>query len=154
MSTEHHNHGHASNGRPVHGDVSFEPRDVRTSPILKFLFYLGIAIVLSYILTFGIYRGLKSFWAGSYQQPMPSRMEAGPTMPPEPRLQGMPGHLTDPQQDLREKLQADSEANKTLGWIDEKSGIAQIPVKDAMQLIVEKGLPAVTSPPAEKKQKR
>lgn len=151
MSTEQHSHGSAQNGRPVHADVSFEPRDVRTSPILKFLFYLGIAIVCSYGIAYGVYRGLKSYWASTYEQPMPSRLAAGPTMPPEPRLQGMPGHLTDPQQDLRDKLKADTEANKTLGWIDEKEGIAQIPVKDAMQLIVEKGLPAVTPPPAEKK---
>jgi len=72
-------------------------------------------------------------------------------MPPEPRLQGMPGHLTDPQQDLRDKLKADNDANKKLSWVDQKAGIAQIPVQDAMQLIVEKGLPAVTPPPAEKK---
>ena len=151
MSTEHHTHGPAPNGDPVHQDVSYEPRDVATSPILKFLVYLGVVIVLSYIVCLGIYRGLIGYWTSSYQQPTPSRMEAGPTMPPEPRLQGMPGHLTDPQQDLREKLKADTEAINRLGWIDEKAGIAEIPVKDAMQLIVEKGLPAVTPPPAEKK---
>lgn len=151
MSTEHPVHGSTPNERPVHEDVSFEPRDVRTSLILKFLVYLGITIVISYLVTFGIYRGLKSYWADSYSPPMPSRLEAGPTMPPEPRLQGMPGHLTDPQQDLRNKLKADNEANNKFGWIDEKAGIAEIPVKDAMQLIVEKGLPAGTQPPAEKK---
>jgi len=152
MSTEQHSHGHAaSNGTPVHQDVSYEPRDVRTSPILKFLVYLGIVIAISYFVTLGIYRGLRHFWASSYEEPMPSRMVAGPSMPPEPRLQGMPGHLTDPQQDLRDKLKADMEANNKLGWIDEKAGIVQIPVGDAMQLIVEKGLPAVAPPPAEKK---
>jgi hypothetical protein len=151
MNTEHHTHTPASNGNPVHGDVSYEARDVATSPILKFLVYLGVVIVLSYVVSLGIYRGLKSYWASSYQQPMPSRMEAGPSMPPEPRLQGMPGHLTDPQQDLRDKLKADTEANNKLGWVDEKAGIAEIPVKDAMQLIVEKGLPAIAVPPAEKK---
>jgi hypothetical protein len=66
-------------------------------------------------------------------------------------MQGMPGHLTDPQQDLRNKIKADMDANKKFGWIDQKDGIAQIPVSDAMQLIVEKGLPAVATPPAEKK---
>ena len=151
MSTEPHTHGLAPNGEPVHEDVSYEPRDVRTSPILKFLVYLGVAIVLSYVLTLGIYRGLRRYWASTYQQPVPVRIEAGPTMPPEPRLQGMPGHLTDPQQDLREKLKADTEANDKLEWIDEKAGIAEIPVKDAMHLVVEKGLPAVTPPPVEKK---
>ena len=151
MSTEQHTHGHVANGRPEHQDVHFEARDVRTSPIRKFLVYLGIVIVAAYFVTLGIYRGLKGYWASSYPQPMPSRMEAGATMPPEPRLQGMPGHMTDPQQDLREKIKADTEANNQLGWVDEKSGIAQIPVGDAMQLIVEKGLPPVEQPPAEKK---
>jgi len=150
MSTEHSSHA-TGNGRPVHQDVAFEKTDVRTSPIIRFLLYLGVLVIFSYVLTFGIYKALKSYWASAYPQPLPTRMEAGPTMPPEPRMQGMPGHLTDPQQDLRNKIQADTEANDKLGWIDQKSGIAQIPVKDAMQLIVEKGLPAVTSQPAEKK---
>jgi len=151
MSTEHLSHGQSAGGRPVHQDVSFEKTDVHTSPIIKFLIYLGILVVFSYLLTFGIYKGLKKYWADSYTPPMPSRMEAGPTMPPEPRLQGMPGHLVDPQQDMRDKLKADNEANNKFVWIDQKSGIAQIPVKDAMQLIVEKGLPAVAPQPAEKK---
>jgi hypothetical protein len=151
MSTDQHGHSPASNGRPVHEDVAFEPRDVRTSAILQFMVYLGITVVVSYFITLGIYRGLRRYWASSYAPPLPSRVEAGPTLPPEPRLQGMPGHLIDPQQDLRDKLKADNEANNKLEWIDEKAGIAEIPVRDAMQLIVEKGLPAVTPPPAEKK---
>jgi predicted 3-demethylubiquinone-9 3-methyltransferase (glyoxalase superfamily) len=72
-------------------------------------------------------------------------------MPPEPRLQGILGHETDAQQDLRNKVKEDTAANEKLGWIDEKAGIAQIPVKDAMKIIAEKGFPAVTTPPAEKK---
>ncbi len=151
MSTEH-DKSVAQNGcGPQNDDVSFEVRDVSSTPILKFLAYLGVAIVLCYLLTFGIYRGLTSHWNSQYVPPPPSRGAAGPTIPPEPRLQGVPGHLADPQLDLRNKLQADSEANNKLGWIDQQSGIAQIPVKDAMQLIVEKGLPAVTPLPAEKK---
>jgi hypothetical protein len=151
MSTEHLSHGHAGNGRPIHADVSFEKTDVRTKPIIRFLIYLGILVVFSYLLVFWMYRGLQNYWASSYPPPMPSQLEAAPTLPPEPRMQGMPGHLIDPQQDLRNKIEADTEANKKLGWIDQKAGIAQIPVSDAMQLIVEKGLPAVSTPPAEKK---
>jgi len=151
MSTEHHGHGQTTNGRPVHKDVAFEKTDVHTGPILKALFYLGVMVVLSYLLTLGIYKGLTHYFANSYTPMIPSRVEAGPTMPPEPRLQGMPGHLTDPQQDLREKIQADVDANKQFGWVDRQAGIAQIPVTEAMKLIVEKGLPPVTPPAAEKK---
>jgi hypothetical protein len=149
MSTEH--LSHSENGRPVHADVSFEKTDVRTKPIIRFLIYLGILVVFSYLLVFWIYRGLENYWAESYPPPMPSQLEAAPNLPPEPRMQGMPGHLIDPQQDLRDKIKADTEANDRLGWIDRQNGIAQIPVSDAMNLIVEKGLPAVSTSPAENK---
>jgi hypothetical protein len=149
MSTEHHNHGQTNGERPQHADVSFEATDVRSSPIFKFLTYLGITVIASFILSIGIYRGLKNYWTNSYEAPAPMR-ERGPYFPPEPRMQGMPGHLTDPQQDMREKVEADSEANNELGWVDKNAGIAQIPVKDAMKLIVEKGLPAVSAPEEKK----
>jgi hypothetical protein len=68
-------------------------------------------------------------------------------------LQGVPGHSTDPQNDLREKIQEDSQADEKAGWIDQNSGIAEIPVEDAMKIIVQKGLPASPTPPAEKKKK-
>jgi len=149
MSTEHHNHGQSNGERPLHTDVSFEATDVKSSPIFKFLTYLGITVVVSFFLSLGIYRGLINYWTGTYEAPAPMR-EAGPQLPPEPRMQGMPGHLTDPQLDMRTKVEADTKANEELGWVDKNAGIAQIPVKDAMKLIVEKGLPAVSAP-AEKK---
>jgi len=149
MSTEQHNHGQTNGERPLHTDVSFEPTDVRSSQIFQFLTYLGITVIASFILSVGIYKGLKSYWTNSYEAPAPMR-EAGPHLPPEPRMQGMPGHLTDPQHDMREKVEADTKANNELGWVDKNAGIAQIPVKDAMKLIVEKGMPAVSTP-AEKK---
>jgi hypothetical protein len=151
MSTEPLKNGHGAPERPLHDDVSFEARDVSTSPILKFLMYLGIAIVLSYGLTLVVYRGLTRYWQSTYTPPPPSRGNAGATMPPEPRMQGMPGHLTDPQSDMRNKVQADTEANNQFLGIDKNSGIAQIPVSEAMKIIAEKGLPAVPVAPAEKK---
>jgi len=38
-----------------------------------------------------------------------------------------------------------------LEWIDKSSGVAQIPVKDAMKIIAEKGLAAAPAPPVKKK---
>ncbi len=149
MSTEHHNHAQG-NGRPQHADVSFEGQDVQPSPILKFIWWLGIAVVLSFILSLGIYKGLKSYWTSTYEEPAPTR-PGRPELPPEPRLQGVPGHLVDPQKDMRDKVKADTKENEQLGWVDQTAGIAQIPVKDAMQIILEKGLPAVHPVAEEKK---
>jgi hypothetical protein len=149
MSTEHH-HPEPSNGRPQHLDVSFEGQDVQPSPILKFMWWLGLTVVLSFVLSLGIYKGLQSYWRSTYTEPPPMR-PSGMEFPPEPRLQAMPGHLSDPQQDMRDKTATDTKENDKLGWLDEKAGIAQIPVKDAMQLIVDKGLPAIKPMPEEKK---
>jgi|SRR5580700_4805974 hypothetical protein len=148
MSTERHNTGHAEFRLPLHEDVAFETKDVQTRPIFKFLSGLAIVIVLSYGASWIIYKGLIRYWTSSYEAPPPSRAQLGLIYPPEPRLQGMPGHMDDPQLDLRNKLAADRAANEKFAWIDQKDGIAQIPVKEAMKIIAEKGLPVVTPAPA------
>jgi hypothetical protein len=154
MCTKDHNSAAREGRIPENPDVSFETRDVRSRSILEFLAYLGVAIVVSYFLCLGIYRGLTSVWNSKYVPPPPSRSETGPQMPPEPRMQGMPGHLVDPQRDWRDMSNEDTAANNKLGWVDEQNGIAQIPVSDAMKLIVEKGLPAVPAATAEKKKEK
>jgi hypothetical protein len=150
MSTESHNTGQ----EPRHTDVSFEERDIKASTIYGYLFALGVAVLASLLICVFILRFTANFAASSDTPPPPSREALGKdfrTMPPEPRLQGVPGHETDPQADLRKKIQEDSEANEKLEWIDKAGGIAQIPVKDAMKILAEKGLPAAPAPAAEKK---
>ena len=151
MSTEIHKTSDSA-GQPTHNDdVSFEPSDVQTKSILAYLMYLAIAVIVTFALCIYIFRYATNFAAQSDTPPVPVHQGIAPTMPPEPRLQGILGHETDAQQDLRNKVKEDTAANEKLGWIDEKAGIAQIPVKDAMKIIAEKGLPGVTAPPAEKK---
>jgi len=153
MSTELHSAGHASSDAPRHGDVSFEARDIKEGTIYWYLFALGLATVVAAVICIFILRFTTKLAASSEAPPPPSRAILGklPTYPPEPRLQGVPGHDTDPQKDLRQKVKADTEANEKLEWIDKNAGIAQIPVKDAMKIIAEKGLPALSAPVAEKK---
>jgi len=150
MSTESHNTGQ----EPRHNDVSFEERDVQASTIYGYLFTLGLAVVISALICVYILRFTLRYAASTDTPPPPSREALGKdyrVLPPEPRLQGVPGHQTDPQADLRKKIQEDSEANEKLEWIDKAGGIAQIPVKDAMKIVAEKGLPAGPAPAAEKK---
>jgi hypothetical protein len=157
MSTEHHNSGHVTEEVPFHKDIAFEPRDLRPKVILWALFYLAVAVVVSlFICKYVMIYTTRLAEEGNTPHP-PVWQELSPQqrdailLPPEPRLQGVPGHLTDPQQDLRNKIKADTQANERFGWIDEKDGIAQIPVEDAMKLIVQNGLPAVPPPPVAKK---
>jgi hypothetical protein len=153
MSTESHNQDHHA-GEPRHTDVAFEERDVKAGTIYGYLLALGLAVVASLLVCVYILRFTLKLAASSDAPPPPSRAALGPDyreLPPEPRLQGVPGHGTDPQQDWRNKLKADTEANEKFEWIDESSGLAQIPVKDAMKIIAEKGLPGPSASAAEKK---
>jgi len=151
MSTKEH---HAANGEPVHQDVTFEPRDIDIATIARYLVYLAITIAIALVICVPILSVLTKYVA-EQDAPMPA-VRAAMTqeqrdkdqMPPPPRLQGMPASKADPQQDLREKMAADAQANETLAWIDKEKGIAQIPVAEAMKIIAETGaIPAA----AEKK---
>ncbi len=146
MSTEPHNTGQ----EPRHADVSFEERDIQAGTIYGYLFALGLAVAASLLICVYILRFTAKFAASTDTPPPPSREAHQKELPPEPRLQGVPGHETDPQADLRKKIQEDSEANQKLEWIDKPGGIAQIPVKDAMKIVAEKGLSAPPAPALEK----
>jgi len=151
MSTDSHNQGHDA-GEPRHTNVAFEGRDIEARSIYGYLLALGLATAAALLICVYILRFTLNFAASSQAPPPPSREAHQRELPPEPRLQGVPGHTTDPQQDWRDKLKADTEANQKFEWIDESSGIAQIPVKDAMKVIAEKGLPDVyAQPPGKKK---
>ncbi|MGC1413877.1 MAG: hypothetical protein WA817_01230 [Candidatus Acidiferrum sp.] len=147
MSTEHHNADQSSGHPPIHSDVKFEPTDINTRTILLYLFYLALAVGATFLVSVYIFRFTTDMAAQSRTPTPPMRQGVEATLPPEPRLQGVPGHTNDAQEDLREKISADQAANERLGWIDQQSGIAQIPVEDAMKLLVSKGLPGASAPP-------
>src|SRR6266436_5718371 len=156
MSTKSHNSAPNAGAIPENDSVAFESRDVKARTIYVYLAVLGSAVILSYVVCVFVLRVTTRLAAESDTPPPPVREEMGKdyvTMPPEPRLQGVPGHGTDPQYDLRDKMQKDSEADEKAAWIDQNTGIARIPVEDAMKIIAEKGLPAVSAPTAEKKKK-
>jgi hypothetical protein len=148
MSTELHNSEQGSNGAPVHSDVAFEKRDVSHVSVLAFLFYLALTLIASFGICWGVLLFTESRIALFDPPPPPIRRGAAAAMPPEPRLQaqGIPGHDRDPQQDLRVKLKLDRETLEKAAWVDEKAGVAQIPIEDAMKILAEKGLPEVAPP--------
>jgi hypothetical protein len=148
-------HGHDGNGLPVHETVTFEPRDIEIGTIARYLVYLAITIVIALVICIPILKVLTNM-AEENDTPVPP-VRAGMSqqqlddmqMPKEPRLQGVPGHLSDAQADMREKIQEDTQANDTFAWVDKEKGIAQIPVSEAMKVIAERGsvpAPMVSAP--------
>ena len=138
---------------PRHDTVSYETRDVTVRSIYWYLIALTISVAASFFICVYVLRYTERFVSRHDAPMMPARAAMGPdyrVMPPEPRLQGVPGHDTDPQQDHRDKVRADNEANEKYGWVDQNAGIAQIPVKEAMKIIAQKGLPATPAAPEKK----
>ena len=151
MSTDMH-HG-AAGELPRNDDVAYEPADVHPATIYWYLGALAVAVVLSYVVCIFVLRVTTKI-AVDYDTPPPAiRQTMGASydaLPPEPRLQGVPGHNEDPQTDLRVKRAADEAANERTAWVDQGTGVAQIPVSEAMKIIAEKGLPGAPAS-AEKK---
>jgi hypothetical protein len=61
---------------------------------------------------------------------------ATPPSPPGPRLQ------PSPTQDMLEMLQADNARLQSYGWVDRSAGIARMPIDQAIESIMQQGLPA------------
>jgi hypothetical protein len=149
-------HGaHTADGAlPRNDTVSYEARDIKVRSIYWYLIVLTISVAASFFVCIYVLRYTERFVSRNDPPMMPARAAMGPgyhVMPPEPRLQGVPGHDADPQQDHRDKVRADNEANEKYGWVDQNAGIAQIPVKEAMKIIAQKGLSATPPPAPEKK---
>lgn len=146
--------GHAPGDLPHHDTVSFETRDIKVRSIYWYLVVLTISVAASFFICIYVLRYTERFVSHDDAPMMPARAAMGRdfrVMPPEPRLQGVPGHYTDPQQDYRDKVRADNDANEKYGWIDQSGGVAQIPVSEAMKIIAQKGLPGAPAAAAEKK---
>ena len=152
MSTEHHNTGQPGDPEPKNDTVAFESSDVDTRTILAYLFYLAISVAAAFLVSVYVFRFTTTLAVDSRTPPPPVRKGVGPTVPSAPYLQGAPYSPDDGQLDLRNKRAEDEAANDKYGWIDQQAGIAQIPVDEAMKIIVAKGLPGAAAPAAEKKQ--
>ncbi|HEU4387604.1 MAG TPA: hypothetical protein VFV34_07390, partial [Blastocatellia bacterium] len=60
----------------------------------------------------------------------------------EPRLQGVPGHKSLPQADMKDLRQSQEALLSSYGWVDQQAGIARIPIERAKELLLQKGLPS------------
>lgn len=122
--------------------VNFEPQDVKAETILKYLVMLLLTVFASMLIVWGLYRALTARDARRASYVFPLRQSAGRILPPEPRLQGAPGHQISPQEELRQTRAEAEAALSSYGWVDEKTGIARIPIDEAIKLLAERGLPS------------
>jgi hypothetical protein len=116
-----------------------ERYDENTKGIIKFGVALAASIVVVCLLMWGLFDILK--WITTEEETQPPLFR-GERLPPEPRLQGIPGHQNFPPEDIREFRAKENAQLNSYGWIDQQTGIVHIPIEEAKKLVVERGLTA------------
>jgi hypothetical protein len=117
-----------------------EPNTVNIPGVVKFLVWLSVAIIVVALLMWGLLHYFDKRKAQAEPPPSPLAQEV--RLPPEPRLQGAPGSVGSPAQDIRRFREQQDQILNSYGWIDQQNGIIRIPIEQAKKLIEQKGLPA------------
>jgi hypothetical protein len=154
----HNDRNGTTGGRGADGaDALHEPNTVNIPGVVKFLIWLSVAVMVVALLMWGLLHYFDKRKAQEAPPPSPLAPEA--RLPPEPRLQGAPGSVSSPAEDIRRFREQEDQTLNSYGWIDQQRGIIRIPIEQAKKLIEQKGFPATppsasqsaTAPGAEKK---
>ena len=127
--------------------VRHEPGDVNAIFLTRFGIGMAFLIVVFLFMLWGLFEFFVRREA-VLSLPAASTTVSPQKLPPEPRLQPQPAR------DMRDMRTAEDQAMRQYGWVDQDKGIVRIPVDRAMDIIAQKGLPAVphtAAPPAGKK---
>lgn len=115
-----------------------EKRDVSAKWIFGLLLFLILCGVLIQALIAGVLR-----WLNHTPPPTDRWNPARPALnqtPPQPRLQ-----LSPPADLAAFRAQEEAQLN-SYGWVNQTSGIVRIPIDQAMELVLRKGLPVRPTP--------
>ena len=120
--------------RALNPGVSYEPSEADLRVVLTFLAALALAAALVLLVLWGMFSYFRS--KSAERGPLPSpRMYTSPPNVPQPQLQ------PDPVADYNVYRLSAKETLDSYGWVDQKAGIARIPIDKAMDLVAERGLP-------------
>jgi len=126
----HHHHSHNLDNP----DVTHETDEINVRAILWFVGVLTGIMIAIQIAMWGMFRGLA--WYEVKNEPYVTPLVQPTGQPfPEPRLQQTPWtDLTKFRADQHNYLHS-------YGWVDEKLGVARIPIAKAKELLLQRGLP-------------
>lgn len=111
-----------------------EHRDVNVWAVYKFGIALAVLCVIAVALLFGLYKFLLNREGGPLAKDL-TNVDAR-SLPPVPRLQPAPIA------DIKEMRAAEDQLLTGYGWVDQKQGIARIPVDRAIDLLAQRGIAA------------
>lgn len=129
----------------VHRREAIEPDRVDIRAVVWTGAVLAGITLVSLILVWFLFLGLKGRQEARDPRPMPVREAVEPVVPPGPRLQ------SSPEEDLRRMRRHEEVLLGSYSLIEGEEGFIRIPIVEAMDLALERGLgqPRRTEPPAD-----
>jgi hypothetical protein len=121
---------------------AYETSDANVPVIYKWGVGLFVVMFGAMALMFGLHLALQAVPMKTDHEPTAMEMER--MLPPKPRLQ------VNQQLDLKQLRDNENTVLHSYGWVRKESGAVHIPIDRAMDLLVERGLPAVKPQPAQK----
>lgn len=115
-------------------DVAHEEADINIRTVLTFAVGLAVVVMISAGLMGIMFRVLSNQAAANDPQVSPLALPPGQT-PPAPNL------LTNEPAGLRSFHAEEDRTLDGYGWVDQRAGVARLPIEQAKKLIVERGLP-------------
>ena len=113
----------------------FEESDVNVVAVGKFGVALLLVTILAMALLVGLFNYFKASEGGAATTVDPTKVF------PHPQLQQAPIP------DLKAVRAAEDQVLNNYGWVDRQKGVVRIPIAQAMDMVVKKGLPVRTAAP-------
>jgi len=146
MSDEQMNHGHSGHG------VEFEREDLSSRGIFAFMIGLAITGVVIYFIITGMYSFLDKYEQSQMSASSPLVKTEDAAKIGERRVtedyvrnkfkdNNAPLLEVDERGQLRNFVLDQEKQLNSYGWVDEKAGVAHIPIERAMELTAQRGLP-------------
>jgi hypothetical protein len=128
-------------GLPINSP-GYETKDANVGGAFNFLVILSAILLSTALLCWGLFRFLSSQdTAGRNVSPFAETRQ----LPPSPQLQ------VNPRQEWVKYHEEQEHSLETYAWEDKTAGTVRVPIEQAMEILVKKGMPVQGEPvPAEK----
>lgn len=127
-------HHHYSNEEMHNEDVAYEHADISIQTLVTFAVGLLLVVAFSAGLMWVLFKALESQAAARDPQvsPVAATREH---QPPTPQL------LTNEPKNLTTFRDEESKKLEGYAWVDERGGVARVPIEEAKKLLVKQGVP-------------
>ena len=116
----------------------YETRDANASGVFKFLAAMGIALIITGLVCWGLFRYFSAHDADRAASDSPFADTR--QLPLGPLLQ------VNPREDWLKFREEQEKSLETYAWENRSAGTVRVPIEEAMELLVKKGLPVQGMP--------